>query len=107
MRRAAAEGKLFREQPFVLGMDARELYPEEETGEMVLVQGIIDAYYEEDEELVVLDYKTDRIYSEDELAAKYHGQLDYYAKALKQITGKKVKDKILYSFTMQKEIHLK
>lgn len=107
MARAMAGGKLFREQPFVMGIDAKEIYPEEEPGEMLLVQGIIDAYFEEDYDLVVLDYKTDRIYSEEELASRYHGQLDYYAKALEQMTGKKVKEKILYSFTMHKEIHLK
>ena len=36
-----------REQPFVLGVDAREMYPEEQEGELILVQGIIDAYFEE------------------------------------------------------------
>lgn len=70
----------------------------------MLVQGIIDVCFEEDGELVVLDYKTDKIWSEQKLLEKYQSQLEYYARALEQITGKKVREKIIYSFTMQKEI---
>ena len=55
---------------------------------------------------MVLDYKTDQIFSPRELSEKYHTQLDYYAKALEQMTGKKVKEKIIYSFTMEKEIQI-
>lgn len=104
MSLCAGEGNLMKEQPFVLGVDARELYPEEREGELVLVQGIIDVYFEEPDGLVVLDYKTDKIYHARELAEKYHAQLDYYAKALEQMTLKKVKEKIIYSFTLGKEI---
>lgn len=106
MKTAARNQKLFKEQPFVLGVDAREIYPEEQEGELILVQGIIDAYFEEEDGLVVLDYKTDKIYHAEELADKYHAQLDYYAKALEQMTQKKVKEKIIYSFTIKKEIHI-
>ena len=69
----------------------------------MLVQGIIDVCFEEDGELVVLDYKTDKIWSEQKVLDKYQSQLEYYARALEQITGKKVREKIIYSFTMQKE----
>ena len=61
MQEAARKQKLYREQPFVLGVDAKELYPEEEDGELILIQGIIDAYFEEPDGLVVLDYKTDKV----------------------------------------------
>ena len=63
-----------------------------------------DVCFEEDGELVVLDYKTDKIWSEQKLLEKYQSQLEYYARALEQITGKKVREKIIYSFTMQKEL---
>ncbi len=106
MKKCAKEGKLWKEQPFVLGVDAREIYPEESEGEQILVQGIIDVYFEEDDGLVVLDYKTDNVHYAEELVEKYHAQLDYYAKALEQVLGKKVKEKIIYSFTLQKEIVL-
>ena len=100
------KGRLWKEQPFVLGVDAREIYSDEQEGELILVQGIIDVYFEEDDGLVVLDYKTDRIFKADELAEKYHAQLDYYGKALEQMTLKKVKEKIIYSFTIKKEIEV-
>ena len=54
----------------------------------------------------VLDYKTDQIYTPEGLIERYHSQLDYYAKALEQLTQKKVKEKIIYSFTIKKEIRL-
>ena len=87
MQEAARKQKLYREQPFVLGVDAKELYPEEEDGELILIQGIIDAYFEEPDGLVVLDYKTDKVNNGKELAEKYQEQLRYYAKALEQMSG--------------------
>ena len=106
MQEAARKQKLYREQPFVLGVDAKELYPEEEDGELILIQGIIDAYFEEPDGLVVLDYKTDKVNNGKELADKYQEQLRYYAKALEQMSGKKVKEKIIYSFTLRKEVYI-
>lgn len=98
MKKCAAKGKLFKEQPFVLGLEQVE--------ELVLVQGIIDVYFEEEDGLVVLDYKTDKVWEAKELIDKYHAQLDYYAQALEQLTQKKVKEKIIYSFTLGEEIFL-
>lgn len=106
MRACARNGKLRREQPFVVGVDAREIYPEEPEGEEILVQGIIDVYFEEADGLTVLDYKTDSVSSEKELAEKYRVQLEYYARALERTTGKRVKEKIIYSFALKKEIVL-
>lgn len=104
MRRAARCKELFKEQPFVLGIDASEIYPEDQSGEKILVQGIIDVYFGEPDGLVVLDYKTDKVRSAGELREKYHAQLDYYARALTRLTGKPVKEKIIYSFTLGEEI---
>ncbi len=106
MKKAARQGKLWKEQPFVLGVNAEELYPGSEEGETILVQGIIDVFFEEDGELIVLDYKTDKVRKPEELKEKYHAQLAYYAKALEQLTGKNVKEKIIYSFALQKRIVL-
>ena len=106
MGRADKAGLLRKEQPFVLGLSASELgadFPEEET---VLIQGIIDVYFEEDGELVVADYKTDAVKAPQELVNRYRVQLDYYARALEQLTRKKVKEKIIYSFALQREILL-
>ena len=104
MSKAAAKGKLYKEQPFVLGVDASEIYPDDQSGETILVQGIIDVFFEEPDGLVVLDYKTDRVKSGQELMDKYRAQLDYYARALERLLEKPVKEKIIYSFTLQEEI---
>ena len=88
----------------MLGVDAKEIYPEGTSGEVILIQGIIDVYFEEDGELVVLDYKTDRVQSSKDLKEKYHAQLEYYAEALELLLGKRVKEKIIYSFTLKQEI---
>ena len=112
MSEAAVKGKLWREQPFVLGVDADQIYPgfSGESGsqkkEVILVQGIIDAYFEEEDGIVVLDYKTDRVKSAEQLKERYHAQLEYYAQALEGLLGKPVKEKIIYSFTLREEIRL-
>ena len=106
MADAARNGKLYKEQPFVLSVDASEIYPEDCSGEKILVQGIIDVYFEEPDGLVVLDYKTDKVRTGNELKEKYHAQLDYYAQALEQLTEKSVKEKIIYSFTLGEEIEV-
>lgn len=92
---ANERGELYKEQPFVLGVEEREL---------MLVQGVIDVFFYEDDGIVLADYKTDRADNEQQLADKYRIQLEYYQKALEQITGKRVKEKYLYSFYFQKEI---
>ena len=106
MHRAARQSRLYREQPFVLGVDAKEIYPEETGGETILIQGIIDVYFEEDGELVVLDYKTDKVKRAEDLKEKYHAQLEYYAEALELLLGKKVKEKLIYSFTLGEAIQV-
>ena len=106
MKAACEKQVLYSEQPFVLGIPANDVYGTIGENETLLVQGIIDVYFEEGGELVVLDYKTDKVFSAKELAEKYHAQLEYYAKALERLTGKRVKEKVIYSFTLQKEIEV-
>ena len=104
MLNAKEAGKLYKEQPFVIAKPALEIYPEYESEQEILVQGIIDAYFEEEDGLVLLDYKTDRIDTEEELVKRYKKQLEVYASALEQTTGNCVKERILYSFCLGKEI---
>ena len=106
MRRAAKEGILYKEQPFMLGLPASLVDAQFPEGETVLIQGIIDAYWEEADGLVVLDYKTDRVEALTQLAGRYAAQLAYYAEALSQITGKRVKEKLIYSFHFQELLEL-
>ena len=107
MKKAAMKKHLYREQPFVIQRSASML-DDGWKNETVLVQGIIDAYFMEEEEIVLVDYKTDRVKrgQEQKLIDLYHVQLEDYARALERMTGKKVKEKIIYSFTLQKEILL-
>ena len=106
MHRAAKAGKLWKEQPFMLGISADRLSEEFPGTEQVLVQGIIDVFFEEDGEIVLLDYKTDVIEYPQELADRYRVQLDYYGEALERMTGKKVKERILYSFYFGEEVRV-
>ena len=107
MEQAARAGKLHREQPFVLGVPAETIQKEWSGDETVLVQGIIDAWFEDEDGAVVLvDYKTDHIADREKLAERYRGQLSYYAQALKQLTGRTVKTQVIYSFFLGKEIVL-
>lgn len=106
MAKAGEEGKLKREQPFVLGIPADRLGGQFPKKEQMLIQGIIDVFFEEEGEIVVVDYKTDVVKSPKELIKRYQVQLDYYGEALCRLTGKKVKQKIIYSFALAKEIVL-
>lgn len=106
MARADREGQLYREQPFVLGVKASEIrddWPEEET---VYVQGIIDAFFFEGAAAVLMDYKTDSVRDAGDLVRRYRVQLDQYANAISRVTGRTVKEKAIWSFTLGEEILL-
>ena len=106
MSEAAKAGKLYKEQPFFYAVPARrfdESFPDDES---VLVQGVIDAYFEKDGALTLLDYKTDRVSSAEQLIDRYKVQLEIYSEALEQISGKKVERRIIYSFALNKIILL-
>ena len=104
MREAQAKGKLFKEQQFVMGIQANEIYPDKNSEEPVLIQGIIDAFFEEEGELVLLDYKSDIVENEEQLVKRYKVQLEYYKRALEQILKKTVKEMVIYSLYLGKEI---
>lgn len=93
---AAERNELFREKPFVM---------EHEDG--YLIQGIIDVFWFEDDKIVLLDYKTDRVYSEEELRLRYETQLELYKDALQRIFDNKTKgESLIYSFALEKTIEL-
>lgn len=108
MSAAQKKGFLRREQPFMLGLNADEVYQESTSKEMIIVQGIIDAFFFEEDKIILVDYKTDfiRTGQEKELAERYQTQLSYYAEALERLTGLQVAEKVIYSFTLGKEIVL-
>lgn len=108
MCKAQENGTLKREQPFIIGIKAAELYdiPGNMSEEIILMQGIIDAFFEEDGKIVLVDYKTDFVKrgNRSELVDRYRQQLGYYARAVNNITGKEVKEKVIYSFALGEEI---
>ncbi len=104
MSNAAKNNKLYLEQPFVMSVNAKEVNEEFPDTEKVLVQGVIDVYFEEDGKLILMDYKTDRVESEEELVTRYKTQLDYYAEALSRLEKKPVAEIMIYSFSLGKVI---
>ena len=106
MAKAQEEGRIHKEQQFIIGIPAREM-DRGDSDELVLIQGIIDAYLDEPDGLVLIDYKTDRVPGNDReqgaamLAERYRVQLDYYERALTQLTGKRVKERMIYSLALQ------
>lgn len=109
MRKASQLGKLYVERQFVMGMKANEINSSMRSEELVLIQGVIDVYFEENNQWILLDYKTDVVNKSDGekiLIKRYSVQLDYYQKALEQLTGKRVKERIIYSFSLGKEINV-
>ncbi len=98
--------RLFREAPFILLIPAGEIFPGTNSPEKLLVQGIIDLYFYEGEDIVLLDYKSDRVLhkNEEEAIAPYKTQANLYRRALEEITGKRVKETYLYFFDLNRAI---
>ena len=101
------EAKLVeREKPFYTNIPAKQIYGTD-TEDSILVQGIIDLYYiNQKDELVLVDYKTDYVENQDELITKYKTQLDLYKTALEEALNKKVSKKYIYSTYLDKEIKI-
>jgi len=103
---AGKAGRLYKEQPFIAGISANRINKDLPPDETILMQGIIDVFFEEHDGLVILDYKSDAVTSKEELITRYEKQLGYYQEALTQLTGKPVKEKIIYSFALNDVIVL-
>lgn len=105
MVQADQREELRKEKAFVLGIPAGEIW-DCDSRELVLVQGIVDAFFYEDGDIILMDYKTDSVEKPEQLIQRYQAQLDLYARALEEATGKRVREKIIYSFHLKKEIIL-
>ena len=97
MKAAYLRGQLFREQQFVMEIPGTEVYADYQGTEKVLVQGMIDAYFEEDGKVYVVDYKTDRVENAEELKERYRMQLQLYGRAVSMILGKELGGCMIYS----------
>lgn len=111
-QRMLAARRLYREIPFNVEIPCHEIFldlvEDEYRDETLLLQGIIDCYFEEPDGLVLIDYKTDMIPPGGlaELIGRYRVQLDYYARTLEKLTGKKVKERYLYLFSAEQLVEL-
>ena len=95
-----------KEKPFYLNIPAKDIYLEE-VEEMILVQGIIDLYYiDKNDNLILVDYKTDYVEKEQELIEKYRKQLEIYQEALEEALEKKVYKKYIYSVYLGEPIDI-
>lgn len=98
-----------REMRFLTEVPASAIDPDlkgDFTDEKVIVQGAVDLCFEENGEIIVVDFKTDRTDNPENLAAAYGEQLSIYAAACEKIFEKKVNQKIIYSFSLSKEIEI-
>lgn len=95
------------QQEIVLENVSRENHMHEE--DLTLIQGIIDVFWIEDDGITVLDYKTDRVDTAQELIDRYATQLKLYADALERVFAArkmKVKEILIYSFRLEKLISI-
>lgn len=123
MKKAYERGELYREAQFVMGISESKVEefrriaeiagrenvlcsPQNisDEGDTILIQGVIDVYFIEDGKVIIADYKTDNIRELKELVNHYFVQIELYKMAVEQITGKEVKEKILYSVKLSEEI---
>lgn len=91
------QGTLHRETPFSLLLPAKQIFSEmAASDDDILIHGIIDGYYDTGADIVLFDYKTDRLDPDEQaLVTRYRGQLNLYAEALTQLTGKAVTKRYL------------
>lgn len=102
--KAARKGVLVKEQPFVMGITPKEAGLTFESEDRILVQGIIDVFYETEEGIVLLDYKTDRVQTAEELVKRYSKQMELYRLAIERVYEKPVSHVYLYSFSLKEVI---
>ena len=110
-KRLVKSEKVYRELPFYTEISSTETdrnLPDNMKDEMVRLQGVIDCFFYEGDNVILLDYKTDYVKegNEEELISKYSIQIKLYKDALEKITGNKVNECYLYSFTLDKEIKM-
>ena len=106
-KRLSGSDKIEREFKFSILISANEILETKSTDE-ILLQGVLDCYFEENNEITIIDFKTDRI-TDDNFSAKtesYSSQIRTYATALSRITGKTVKNAYLYFFDTEKAVEI-
>lgn len=99
---------VWREYKFAKLVPASRYAPdiEKAENEEVLIQGIADCIFEHDGKLVIVDYKTDRVETPEELVSRYKHQMEVYCEALSECLGMAVEKTVLYSFSLGREVEV-
>jgi ATP-dependent helicase/nuclease subunit A len=112
-KRIVRSSEVYREAPFVFRKKAADVLGSLNKHDLILVQGIIDCYFMEGDEAVIIDYKTDRVDETKDMTPQinmlkneYNDQIALYKEAVEKITGKKVKECYLYLFSISKEVRM-
>lgn len=102
-KRILKSEKVYKETPFEIEISISDIM-DIESDEKIILQGIIDCYFYEGDEIVLVDFKTDYYENIEEIKEKYRQQLQLYALAIKKITTKRVKNQFLYLFSTKNMI---
>lgn len=108
-KRILKSHRIYREAPFILKKKAADVIEDlEDCTEELLIQGIVDCYFEEDDDLVLIDYKTGSVFDGniERLLRRYKVQMELYREALQVITRKRVKESYIYLFDIDKEVKI-
>ncbi len=99
-----------KEQSVYSRIDLKDIYSDEvfldENDKSIMLRGIVDVYFEENNEIIIIDYKTDYVSDKELIKNKYKKQLELYSNAIENLTGKKVKEKYLYLFNIDEAVKL-
>ncbi len=110
-KRLMLSNNIIKEYRFTTEINVKEYdFTIKESEETILLQGVIDCFFEEQDGFVLIDYKTDKVAGknfENTLIERYKTQIFYYSYAIEKIFGKKVKQKYLYSLSLGKKIEIK
>ncbi len=108
-KRILNSSRVYRESPFVLRKKACLVIEDlDECDDELLIQGIIDCYFHENDNLILVDYKTDYIFDGkiENTINRYKVQMSIYKEALEKITGKKVSESYIYLFNIDEEVRI-
>jgi ATP-dependent helicase/nuclease subunit A len=109
-KRILSAEKVYREYTFAACIPLKEIQPDipenEAENENVVIQGAVDCAFVENGSLVIVDFKTDRAKSDEELVEKYKDQLGIYCRCLSEVLDIPVKEAVIYSFRLGKSIEM-
>lgn len=107
-REVLASPSLRREFKFSVLVPAKQYFPQAGEGEQVLLQGVVDCYFRDENGVTVIDFKTDHVYGDEllERAEEYRPQLSAYAQALGKITGRPVSRRVLWFFSEGRAVEI-